>query len=131
MLATFYDAFESHLADVGQEAAVAAESLVSEIGFKHFAFPVAKYLCSHHWIRPHTALDGKTPAQAAGIELDLTGNKWESLIKKAATPRKLPAEETPPMKLPEPGNVPPLGGSVQRGEAELNLFPPTQTSKLE
>lgn len=35
-------------------------------------------------LRPHTALEGRTPAQAAGIELDLKGNKWESLIKKAA-----------------------------------------------
>ena len=37
----------------------------------------------YNYLRPHTALEGKTPAQAAGIELDLTGNKWESLIKKA------------------------------------------------
>ena len=37
----------------------------------------------YDYLRPHTALDGKTPAQAAGIELGLTGNKWESLIKKA------------------------------------------------
>jgi transposase-like protein/DNA-directed RNA polymerase subunit M/transcription elongation factor TFIIS len=38
----------------------------------------------YDYLRPHTALDGKTPAQAAGIELDLTGNKWESLIKRSA-----------------------------------------------
>jgi len=37
----------------------------------------------YDYLRPHTALDGKTPAQAAGIELNLQGNKWESLIKKA------------------------------------------------
>ena len=49
----------------------------------------------YDYLRPHTALDGKTPAQAAGIELDLTGNKWESLIRKAAAPRKLPDGETP------------------------------------
>jgi putative transposase len=48
----------------------------------------------YDYLRPHTALEGKTPAQAAGIELDLTGNKWESLIKKAAAPHKLPCEET-------------------------------------
>lgn len=38
----------------------------------------------YDYLRPHTALEGKTPAEAAGIHLDLTGNKWESLIKKAA-----------------------------------------------
>jgi putative transposase len=37
----------------------------------------------YDYLRPHSALEGKTPAQAAGIELGLTGNKWESLIKKA------------------------------------------------
>jgi len=37
----------------------------------------------YDYLRPHTALEGKTPAQAAGIELDLTGNRWEALIRKA------------------------------------------------
>jgi len=37
----------------------------------------------YDYLRPHTALGGKTPAQAAGIELGLTGNMWESLIKKS------------------------------------------------
>ena len=35
-------------------------------------------------IRPHQGLNGKTPAQVAGLELDLGTNKWESLIKKAS-----------------------------------------------
>jgi transposase InsO family protein len=38
----------------------------------------------YNHIRPHQGLDGKTPAQAAGLELDLGTNKWESLIKKAS-----------------------------------------------
>jgi hypothetical protein len=38
----------------------------------------------YDYLRPHTALEGKTPAQAAGIDLNLTGNKWEAMIKKAA-----------------------------------------------
>jgi hypothetical protein len=38
----------------------------------------------YNHIRPHQALNGKTPAQAAGLELDLGTNKWESLIKKAS-----------------------------------------------
>jgi len=37
----------------------------------------------YDYLRPHSALDGKTPAQAAGIELDPKGNKWEAIIKKA------------------------------------------------
>jgi hypothetical protein len=38
----------------------------------------------YNHIRPHQGLNGKTPAQAAGLELDLGTNKWESLIKKAS-----------------------------------------------
>jgi transposase-like protein len=37
----------------------------------------------YNHIRPHQGLNGKTPAQAAGLELDLGTNKWESLIKRA------------------------------------------------
>lgn len=37
----------------------------------------------YYYLRPHTALEGKTPAQTAGIELDLEGNKWDSLVRKA------------------------------------------------
>ena len=44
----------------------------------------------YNHIRPHQGLNGKTPAQAAGLDLDLGVNKWESLIKKAQ------ANENPP-----------------------------------
>jgi transposase-like protein/DNA-directed RNA polymerase subunit M/transcription elongation factor TFIIS len=37
----------------------------------------------YNHIRPHQGLNGKTPGQAAGLELGLGVNKWESLIKKA------------------------------------------------
>lgn len=33
----------------------------------------------YNFLRPHSALDGKTPAEVAGIKLDLT-DRWESLI---------------------------------------------------
>jgi transposase-like protein len=36
----------------------------------------------YNHIRPHQGLNGKTPAQAAGLDLNLGTNKWESLIKK-------------------------------------------------
>jgi transposase InsO family protein len=37
----------------------------------------------YNFIRPHGALNGKTPAQKAGIELASEENKWLSLIKKS------------------------------------------------
>lgn len=38
----------------------------------------------YNHIRPHQGLNGKTPAQAARLDLNLGKNKWESLIKKAS-----------------------------------------------
>jgi hypothetical protein len=40
----------------------------------------------YSFIRPHTALNGKTPAQKASIETDRA--EWMSLIKKASQHRK-------------------------------------------
>ncbi len=37
----------------------------------------------YNHIRPHMALEGKTPAEAAGIDLGLHDNRWEAIIKKA------------------------------------------------
>jgi putative transposase len=37
----------------------------------------------YNYLRPHSALDGQTPAEKAGIKLQHEGNKWESLIRKA------------------------------------------------
>ena len=39
----------------------------------------------YNFIRPHSALDGKTPAQKANIELDEA--KWLTLIKMASKTR--------------------------------------------
>lgn len=39
----------------------------------------------YNYLRPHAALEGRTPADRAGIDLNLQGNKWEELIKKACT----------------------------------------------
>jgi len=38
----------------------------------------------YNHIRPHQALNGKTPAEAAGIGVTMEGNRWEPLIEKAA-----------------------------------------------
>jgi putative transposase len=43
----------------------------------------------YDYLRPHTALEGRTPAEAAGIKLDLDGNRWESLIKKTACTKRI------------------------------------------
>ncbi|MFY3742222.1 MAG: transposase-like protein/predicted RNA-binding Zn-ribbon protein involved in translation (DUF1610 family) [Candidatus Nitrosomirales archaeon] len=38
----------------------------------------------HNYVRKHQALDGKTPAEASGIKLELDGSKIEGLIRQAA-----------------------------------------------
>jgi transposase-like protein/DNA-directed RNA polymerase subunit RPC12/RpoP len=38
----------------------------------------------YNFIRPHQALNGKTPAEVAGVDLKLGKNKWDGLIKKSA-----------------------------------------------
>ena len=45
----------------------------------------------YNYLRPHMALKGKTPAEKAGIDLKLEGNKWEALIKQASRVKKNPA----------------------------------------
>ncbi len=37
----------------------------------------------YNFVRPHMALDGQTPAEAAGIDLNLEGNRWMQLIRAA------------------------------------------------
>jgi hypothetical protein len=46
-------------------------------------------------IRPHQAIGGQTPAEAAGINLNLSENKVESLMRQAA----IHAKEYPPEPL--------------------------------
>jgi transposase-like protein len=41
----------------------------------------------YNFIRPHQALNGKTPAEVAGLDLELDENKWKSLIEKAVKHR--------------------------------------------
>jgi len=42
----------------------------------------------HNFIRPHMSLDGKTPAQIAGLDLQLEGIRWKVLIEKACRERQ-------------------------------------------
>jgi len=41
----------------------------------------------YNYIRPHMALGGQTPAEAAGIDLGLKGNRVEMLIEKSYAAR--------------------------------------------
>lgn len=41
------------------------------------------YQIFHNYIRPHEALDGKTPADACGITIE-GENKWKTLIQNAS-----------------------------------------------
>ncbi len=41
------------------------------------------YQIYHNFIRPHEALGGKTPAEAAGITIE-GENKWQTVIQNAA-----------------------------------------------
>jgi transposase InsO family protein len=42
----------------------------------------------HNYVRPHMALDGKTPAEVAGIEVK-GENKWLTLIQNACQKKNL------------------------------------------
>jgi hypothetical protein len=41
------------------------------------------YQIYHNYLRPHEALDGKTPAEACGIEVHVE-NKWITLIQRSS-----------------------------------------------
>lgn len=43
----------------------------------------------YNYIRPHMALDGKTPAEMAGLELGLGNDKWLDLIKMSISAQHL------------------------------------------
>ena len=36
----------------------------------------------YNFVRPNQALKGKTPAEVAGVDLKLGGNKWLALVKR-------------------------------------------------
>ena len=40
---------------------------------------------NHNFVKPHEGLDGKTPAQAANIDLNLGADKYLDLIKRSTT----------------------------------------------
>jgi hypothetical protein len=48
----------------------------------------------HNYVRPHMALDGRTPASAAGIEIQ-GENKWLTLIQNASQPTNFDSKKEP------------------------------------
>jgi len=50
----------------------------------------------YNLIRPHQALDGQTPAEAAKIGLNLNGKRWLSLIRQAKQGRPRVNQQNPP-----------------------------------
>jgi putative transposase len=58
-------------------------------GLKQEATPILKgYQIYHNYIRPHEALEGKTPADACGISIE-GRNKWLTLIQNASQTREI------------------------------------------
>ena len=57
-------------------------SLDSALGAGEFAAGMQTY---YNYIRPHMGIDGMTPAQMANIPINLSGNRWETMIGLAIT----------------------------------------------
>ena len=58
-------------------------------GLKNTDSPILRgYQVFHNFIRPHMGLDGKTPAEAAGIEVK-GENRWLTIIQNASRPTNL------------------------------------------
>lgn len=52
-------------------------------GLKKVESPLLSgYQIYHNYVRPHMGLDGKTPAEVCGIEIQ-GDNKWKTLIQNA------------------------------------------------
>ena len=48
------------------------------------------YRIYYNFVRPHMALEGKTPAEVSGLDLGLEGDRWLSLIKQSAEDKEVP-----------------------------------------
>ncbi len=65
-------------------------------GLKNPDSPILKgYQIFHNYIREHEGLEGKTPAEAAGIQVQ-GANRWLTIIQNASRPTKVTGEVNPP-----------------------------------
>ncbi len=65
-------------------------------GLKVKGTPILKgYRIYHNFIRPHSALKGRTPADLAGIKV-LGDDKWLTLIQNASLPTRSNSETNEP-----------------------------------
>jgi transposase-like protein len=64
-----------------RERTKVARSFDSGIGAEEFAVGMQTY---YNYIRPHQGIGGMVPAQLANIPINLTGNRWETMIGLAA-----------------------------------------------
>lgn len=55
-------------------------ALSTKLGAEDYAEAMRIY---YNYIRPHQGIDGLTPAQMAGVPIDLSGNRWQRMIELA------------------------------------------------
>jgi hypothetical protein len=60
-----------------RERTKVVRSFDSELSTENFAAGMQTY---YNYIRPHQGIGGLTSAEMAGIPLDLTGNRWMTMI---------------------------------------------------
>jgi len=66
------------------------EKVMRHLKRAHSAEKVFKgFRAYYNYVRPHMALDGHTPAQAAAVPIELGTNKWLDLIQNASQPPSL------------------------------------------
>jgi hypothetical protein len=53
------------------------------------------YQIYHNYLRPHEGLNGKTPAEACGIQVE-GDNKWVTIIQNASHPPTVNTKINPP-----------------------------------
>jgi len=64
------------------------EALASHSKLKRKRTPILSgYHIYHNYVRPHEALNGKTPSEACGIHIE-GKNKWKTLIQNAKSKRR-------------------------------------------
>jgi hypothetical protein len=71
-------------------------------GWKKMSTPLAEgQQIQYNFVKPHMALDGQTPAQAAGIDVMEGKNKWIGLLEKAILAKQeWPRESWRPLVYP-------------------------------